>query len=145
MTAARCPPLSLPQKVRLAATILYASRLRDGVPLEKRTAESWLRQLSGDGVYDKIWGPLLRAKLGSAHGEAAAAFIWSTIRRLYATREGGQRKESFGYISGAYGPVFQVAQRYLEGLGARVRTGFRVRAIERGLPEAPLRVTENGP
>ena len=134
------PPLSLPQKVRLAATILYASRVRDGAPLEKCTAESWLRKLSGDGVYDKIWGPLLRAKLGSAHGEAAAAFIWSTIRRLYATREGENKAESFGYISGGYAPVFAAAERHLQRLGVKVQKGARVAAITPGAAPHSLRV-----
>lgn len=134
------PPLSLPQKLRLAATILYASRVRDGAPLEHVTAESWLRKLSGDGVYDKIWGPLLRAKLGSAHGDAAAAFIWSTIRRLYATREGENKTESFGYISGGYAPVFQAAERHLERLGVVVRKRTRVTAIAPGSTPQMLRV-----
>ena len=34
----------------------------------------------GRRTYDKIWEPLLKAKLGTAHGEVAASFIWSTIR-----------------------------------------------------------------
>ncbi len=129
----RFPALSLPDKVRLGATILYASRKSNGADLEAITAATWLRRLSGKRTYEKIWEPLLKAKLGTAHEQVAASFIWSTIRRLYATREGKQRAESFGYISGGYAPVFQVARRYLEGLGVSVRTGFRVAAvIERG-------------
>lgn len=134
------PPLSLPQKVRLAATILYASRVTDGAPLEKLTAEAWLRKLSGDGVYDKIWGPLLRAKLGSAHGEAAAAFIWSTIRRLYATREGEGKSEAFGYISGGYAPVFRAAEAYLQARGVQVHKNAQVAAIAPGPQPRTLRV-----
>ncbi len=136
----RFSPLSLPQKMRLAATILYASRVSDGAPLEKITAEAWLRKLSGDGVYDKIWGPLLRAKLGSAHGEAAAAFIWSTIRRLYATREGEGKTEAFGYISGGYAPVFHAAEKYLEARGVTVHKNTRVVAITRSPEAGVLRV-----
>jgi len=140
----RFPPLSLPQKVRLAATILYASRVSDGAPLEKVTAEAWLRKLSGDAVFDKIWGPLLRAKLGSAHGDAAAAFIWSTIRRLYATREGEGKTEAFGYISGGYAPVFQAAEAHLKKLGVQVRKGARVTAIERAAPGLRVRTADGG-
>jgi protoporphyrinogen oxidase len=141
----RFPPLSLPQKVRLAATILYASRVSDGAPLEKLTAEQWLRKLSGSGVYEKIWGPLLRAKLGSAHGEAAAAFIWSTIRRLYATREGEGKTEAFGYISGGYAPVFQVAEQYLQQRGVTVRKNARVTAIEKAAGEKAAGEKAAGP
>lgn len=135
----RFPPLSLYGKARLAATILYASRKADGADLEAVTAAAWLRRLSGDETYEKIWEPLLRAKLGSAHGEVAASFIWSTIRRLQATREGEGRKESFGYISGGYAPVFEVAERTLRGQGVTVRKGFPVRAAELANGEILLR------
>lgn len=137
----RFPPLGLLDKFRLGATILYASRISDGGPLEAVTAAEWLRRLSGKRTYEKIWEPLLKAKLGSAHGEVAASFIWSTIRRLYATREGEQRTESFGFISGGYAPVFAVARRHLETLGVKVRTGFRVGRLR---PAADGRIEVQG-
>lgn len=127
----RFPPLGLVDKARLAATILYASRIRDGAPLEDVTAVEWLRRLSGPRVTAKIWEPLLRAKLGDAYDQVAASFIWSTIRRLYATREGKDRREAFGYISGGYAPVFATAARYLGARGVTVRTGARVGRVER--------------
>lgn len=122
----RFSPLRLRDKLRLAATILYASRVTDGAPLESVSAAAWLRKLSGARTYEKIWAPLLRAKLGDAHEQAAAAFIWSTIRRLYGTRSGEKRSEQFGYISGAYAGVFQAAETYLTRLGITVRKGVRV-------------------
>ncbi|MFO0579490.1 MAG: FAD-dependent oxidoreductase [Polyangia bacterium] len=133
-------PLNLVDKARLAATILYASRVRDGAPLESVTAADWLRKLAGERVYKKIWAPLLRAKLGSAADDAAAAFIWSTIRRLYATREGEGKSEQFGFISGGYAPVFQAAERYLEKLGVSVRKSARVQRVEEAGSDGALRV-----
>ncbi|HND12996.1 MAG TPA: FAD-dependent oxidoreductase [Pseudomonadota bacterium] len=116
----RFPPLNLIEKSRLAASILYASRVSDGTPLWNVTAKQWLTQIAGEAVYRKFWQPLLRAKLGSAHEEVAATFIWSTIRRLYATRQGESRREAFGYISGGYAPVFSAAEQYLQRLGVTV-------------------------
>ena len=140
----RFPPLNLADKARLAATILYASRIRDGAPLEDITAVDWLRRLSGPRVTAKIWEPLLRAKLGDAYDQVAASFIWSTIRRLYATREGKDRREAFGYISGGYAPVFATAARYLGARGVAVRTGTRVTRVERTPAGLTLSLTSEG-
>ncbi|MCS6913461.1 MAG: FAD-dependent oxidoreductase [Myxococcales bacterium] len=126
----RFPPLGLLDKVRLGLTILYAARTASGADLEGITAAQWLTRLSGRRTYARIWEPLLRAKLGSAHQQVAASFIWSTIRRLYATRQGERQSESFGYISGGYAPVFETARQYLTSLGVRVRCGFPVRGAE---------------
>ena len=135
----RFPPLDLLDKSRLAASILYASRVSDGTPLWNITASDWLRKIAGEQVYRKFWEPLLRAKLGSAHNEVAATFIWSTIRRLYATRQAEGRREAFGYISGGYAPVFSVAEQYLTKLGVQVRKSSPVEHIADG-PDGSTRV-----
>ncbi len=57
------PPLSLLQKFRLGGTIFYASKLRDWQALEKIPVADWLRRLSGRSTFEKIWLPLLKAKL----------------------------------------------------------------------------------
>ncbi len=125
----RFPPLNLFEKSRLAASILYASRVSDATPLWNVTAQKWLTQIAGENVYRKFWEPLLRAKLGSAHQDVAATFIWSTIRRLYATRQGEGRREAFGYISGGYAPVFSVAEQYLARLGIAVHKSAAVEKL----------------
>ncbi|HEX3102750.1 MAG TPA: FAD-dependent oxidoreductase, partial [Pyrinomonadaceae bacterium] len=78
----RFPPLGLISKLRLGATIFYASRVKDWKRLEKVTVENWLTKLSGKKTFEKIWKPLLMAKLGEAYKETSAAFIWSTIQRM---------------------------------------------------------------
>src|SRR5438093_9279354 len=59
----RFPPLRLIDKLRLGFTIFYASRIRDWESLEQIKVEDWLRQWSGDRTTERIWLPLLRAKL----------------------------------------------------------------------------------
>ena len=76
------PPLDLISKFRLGATIFYASRLKNWKALEKVTVEQWLTKLSGKKTFDKMWRPLLKAKLGEAYKETCAAFIWATIQRM---------------------------------------------------------------
>lgn len=125
------PPLGPIGKLRLGGTIFYASRLRDWRALEKITVEDWLTKLSGRATFEKIWRPLLRAKLGEAYRETSAAFIWATIQRMYAARKSGLKKEMFGYVRGGYARVLGRFAEVLRDLGVEIRLGARIGAIER--------------
>src|SRR2546428_12253716 len=67
----RFPPLSLFNKVRLGATILYASRLKNWKKLEKILVCDWLRRWSGRAPFEKIWLPRLPAQLGGNSTKAS--------------------------------------------------------------------------
>jgi protoporphyrinogen oxidase len=101
----RFPPLRLIDKLRLAATILYASRLRDWRKLETIPVVAWLRRWSGARCVERLWLPLLRAKLGEHYTMTSAAFIWASIARLYAARRSGLKREMFGYVPGGYARI----------------------------------------
>lgn len=127
----RFPPLSLAGKLRLGATILAASRIRDWRSLEEVTALEWLTRWSGQRTVDAIWAPLLRSKLGANAAEASAAFIWAIIVRLYGARDPGLRRgESMGYVAGGYDRVIPVLRRFVERAGVRVVTGAMVSRVE---------------
>jgi protoporphyrinogen oxidase len=128
----RFPPLGLLDKLRLALTILRASRIRDWRPLEKITAERWLRTWSGDRTFEKIWRPLLRAKLGDAEREVSAVFIWASIARMYAARRTGLKQEMFGYVRGGYARVLSRFAEVLAAEGVEVRLGQPVRHVGPG-------------
>ncbi len=103
----RFPPLNLLNKLRLGATIFYASRVKNWKRLEHITVADWLSRWSGRNTFEKIWLPLLRAKLGESYREASAAFIWATIARMYAARRTGLKKEMFGYVPGGYARILE--------------------------------------
>jgi protoporphyrinogen oxidase len=126
----RFPPLSLWQKVRLGAGILYACRIRDGRELETELASDWLTRIFGKKNYDKIWGPLLKCKLGACREEASASFIWATISRLYSTRENNaKRSECLGYVPGGYRTILGRLLSKIERMGGKVLTGSPVEKI----------------
>jgi protoporphyrinogen oxidase len=125
----RLPGLNLLQKMRLAWTIIYASRLNDWKTLENIPVEEWLTKLSGRGVMEGLWRPLLRAKLGDRYVDCSAAFLWATIKRLYAARESGLKTEKFGYVAGGYDAVVRGFERRFEALGVQVRLGSPVESI----------------
>jgi protoporphyrinogen oxidase len=101
----RFPPLTLVDKARLGLTILYAARVKNWRKLEHILATDWLRRWSGRHTLEKIWLPLLRAKLGENYTKASAAFIWAIIARMYAARRSGLKREMFGYVPGGYARI----------------------------------------
>ncbi len=126
----RFPPLGLVAKARLAATILRASRIRDGLPLEAETAEAWLRRWSGRATFERIWRPLLRSKLGANWDRVSAAFIWAIIARMYAARRSGLKRERFGYLPGGHSAVVRALRATLDRQGVAMVTGAAVAAVE---------------
>jgi protoporphyrinogen oxidase len=126
----RLPALSPVAKVRLAATILAGSRIRNWRALEQQTVRTWLTRWSGESTFRRFWLPLLRAKLGESWSDTNAAFIWATIQRLYAARRTGLKKEMFGYVPGGYAHVLDRLAHRLAEQGVKLRTGAAVERIE---------------
>lgn len=126
----RFPPLSPLEKVRLGATIIAASRITDGRALESLTAVEWLTKLSGPNTVEKLWLPLLRAKLGTYATEASAAFIWTIIRRMYGARRSGAKREQLGYVLGGYDRILSRFDERLRSAGVDIRCATRVEAVE---------------
>lgn len=125
----RFPPLGLIDKIRLAATILHASRISDPLPLEEIPVSDWLRRWSGERTFETIWLPLLKAKLGESYQETSAAFLWATIARLYAARRTGLKKEMFGYVPGGYARILGRFAQVLADEGVTTLTGHAASRI----------------
>jgi protoporphyrinogen oxidase len=123
----RFPPLRLIDKLRLGATIFYASRVKNWKALEDVLVADWLGRLSGRRTFEKIWLPLLRAKLGENYRRTNAAFIWATIARMYAARRTGLKKEMFGYVPGGYARVLERFTEALTEENVRIELGQAVR------------------
>lgn len=125
----RFPPLGLVDKLRLGATILRAARIKDWKALEAIPATEWLARWSGRRTYERIWLPLLRAKLGDNATRASAAFIWAIIARMYAARRSGLKREMFGYVPGGYARVLERFGERLTAEGVRLELGQPVARV----------------
>ena len=134
----RFPPLGLIDKFRLGATILLGSRITDGTKLERVSVEAWLRKYSGNRTFERIWRPLLRAKLGERYRDASAAFIWAIIVRLYAARRAGLGAERFGYVRGGYRRIIEALARDLSAKGVELVSSARVTSVERAGAEVAV-------
>ena len=135
----RFPPLGLIDKLRLGATISYASRVKNWRRLEQIPVADWLQRLSGRKTFEKIWLPLLRAKLGENYRQTSAAFIWATIARLYAARRTGLKKEMFGYLPGGYARMLRRFADKLAAEGVSIRLNHRARQVT-SLPDGRVQI-----
>lgn len=135
----RFPPLNMWQRMRLGGTIFLASKLRNWKRLEKIPVEKWLRRWSGKGAFEKIWRPLLLAKLGEAYKKTSAAFIWAHTQRMYKARQSGQKKEMFGYVPGGYARILDRFAEVLRAEGVEIRCNAAVEEVE-GSPQEPVKV-----
>lgn len=139
----RFPPLSLWQKLRLGGTIFYASKVKDWKSLESIPVADWLRRLSGKKTFEKIWLPLLRAKLGDSYKKVSASFIWAYISRMYKARRTGLKKEMFGYVRGGYARILQRSEEVLQASGVTLEMESRVEQIE-SLPDGKVAIRRTG-
>jgi protoporphyrinogen oxidase len=138
------PPLNPIERARLAVTILHAARIRDWKPLESELVEDWLRRWSGRGVTEKIWIPLLRAKLGEGYRRTSAAFLWATIARMYAARGSGSKREGFGHVRGGYARILSRFTEVLERDGAEILYAASARRVTRAAGSSVRVETRDG-
>jgi protoporphyrinogen oxidase len=126
----RFPALGFIDKLRLGGLIFYASKIKNWRRLEQIPVTDWLRRWSGRRALEKIWLPLLRAKLGENYKLASAAFLWAIIARMYAARRTGLKKEMFGYVRGGYARVLERFAESLRESGVTLRLGQPVARVE---------------
>lgn len=116
------PTLNLIDKFRLGLTIIAASKIKNWKRLENVPVTTWLKRWSGSNTYNKVWLPLLRAKLGDSYERTSAVFIWATIQRLYGARKNGLKKEMFGFVDGGYKTVIDAFKQTLLNEGVDIKT-----------------------
>ncbi len=134
------PFLSMWQKFRLGMGIVAATRMKDTAKLDRIYVKEWLTSVFGRRVYERVWDPLLRSKLGEARNETSAALIRATISRLYGARNGEAKSERMGHVRGGYAAILAAAERRLLELGVSIRSGSAVDAIR----SEELAVVANG-
>lgn len=124
------PLLSLFSKARLAFTMLYCARIDDWKQLEHEPVEDFLVRLSGRATYEKLWQPLLLAKLGENYRRVSAVFIWSYIKRLFSARERSANAEHLGHVRGGYRQVFARIEEQIRQAGGQIRVAEAVERVE---------------
>jgi protoporphyrinogen oxidase len=95
-------------------------------------------------TFEKIWLPLLRAKLGETYRDTSAAFIWSYIARMYKARRTGMKREMFGYVPGGYASVLERFCNRLESADVELCPDHAVQEVRYDSARKQLRVRFTG-
>jgi protoporphyrinogen oxidase len=124
-------PLPLADRLRAGLVGLYLTLTRNWQPLERVTADAWMRRAVGERAYEVLWKPLLVSKFGEEHyREVNMAWMWA---RLY------KRTASLGYFVGGFQAFVDLLAERVQAQGGRVRLGAPVTAV-RPRSEGGLRV-----
>ena len=126
----RFTPVSLLTRLRLGLSALWLRRVADWERYEGQRAAEWIRRRAGREGYERVWGPLLRAKFGRHAPDVAMPWFWSKIYLRFASREGGPlAKEQLGYLSGSFGRMVDALTAAIEARGGTVMAGRPVRRV----------------
>ena len=116
----RFPKLSLGEKLRYGAMMFFAVRRRDGAGLEEVSARDWITRWCGKRVYERLWEPLFRLKFYQYADNISAAWIWTRIKRLGASRRSAFQEE-LGYIEGGSETLIHALVDAIRKRGGEVR------------------------
>jgi protoporphyrinogen oxidase len=125
-------PLSLSERLRAGLVGAYLTVVRDWRPLEKVTADEWMRRAVGERAYNVLWRPLLVSKFGEEHyREVNMAWMWA---RLY------KRTASLGYFEGGFQAFVDLLIERVEEQGGLVRLDSPVRGVHPAEREGPASI-----
>ena len=128
-------PLSMGDRLRLAAGVGYLRLLPSPGSLGKQTAGRWMRRVMGGTVYETVWAPLLRGKFGEAADDVSMAWLWARIHC---------RTASLGYIHGGFHQLYLALSRRVSELGGDILYGTAVSSIRRRGEVLDVAVSRNG-
>ncbi len=123
--------VSLLTRLRLGLTAVWLRRVADYQRYEGQRASEWITSRVGREGYERVWGPLLRAKFGQYADDVSMVWFWGKIYLRFASREGGLfAKEQLGYLRGSFGRLVDALVETLQGAGAELRSGAPVERID---------------
>lgn len=115
-------PLSWPAKVRYGLTGLYLRFTKRWMPMERQTAENWLRRYMGREAYESLWRSLLIGKFGRYYDQVNMAWFWA---RVY------KRTPRLGTFEGGFQAFLELLATHVQSHGVQIHLKTRVDRIER--------------
>jgi protoporphyrinogen oxidase len=116
-------PLSLVDRLRAGLMGVYLLLTENWRPLERVTADEWMRQKVGERVYDVMWKPLLISKFGEEHyRDVNMAWMWARLHK---------RTAALGYFVGGFQRFVDLLVDKVQAQGGAVRLNTHVRCIRR--------------
>lgn len=130
MDLLRFKPVSFITRLRLGLAALYLRRQSDWKRYEGKRAKQWIERYVGREGYDRVWGPLLRAKFGAHAEDVSMTWFWGKIYLRFASRQGGPlAKEKLGYLKGSFGRLIDRMGEAIREHGGVIETGCGVHEV----------------
>lgn len=121
--------LTPPERARLGWFVAMC-QLRSGYEgLEDIPLEQWLRRHCGNGVWRKIWKPLLDSRFEGRHSELPATYLWARTRRMSGARTGRERQEEMGHVIGGHQRLIDAVAERAVANGVQAKTGAAVEGL----------------
>lgn len=122
--------VSLLTRIRLGLAAVWLRRTADWRQYEGVRASEWITSRVGREGYERVWGPLLRAKFGPYADDISMTWFWGKIYLRFASREGGLfAREQLGYLDGSFGRLIDALADSIVTQGGSVATGVPVQRI----------------
>lgn len=123
-------PLSIPQRLRLAATLAYMTKVsKNWRAYEDRKACEWLPKYGGRKAWELIFKPMLDMKFGSHRDEMSMAWLWGRFNMVGQYREEKSGKEKRAWLKGSTRVLVEACERELAKLKVTVRKEANVEQI----------------
>ena len=115
-------PLSPVSMLRFVLTGAYIKFTPFWKPLERVTADAWMRRYMGDEAYNKFFRPLLIGKFGDLYTEINMAWLWARVV---------SRSLKLGAFEGGFQGFLDLLADEVQGDGAEIRLQTPVTHVER--------------
>lgn len=116
------PKLNLIDKVRTGMTSVFLKLNPFWKPLEKITAEKFIKTTMGKNSFNIIWKPLLISKFGEDYKKIPASWFWTRIKK---------RSFSLGYFEGGYETLLASLQKAILNHNGQILLKINVDSIKR--------------
>jgi protoporphyrinogen oxidase len=127
----RYSPISMRSRLRMGAAVLALQRRHRVEPFEHVTARAWIERVMGREVWEKMWGPLLRAKFGERADAIAMAWLWSKLTLRRELKGDEARREHLGYPRNSFELMFTAQVKAITEAGGHVHIDRPVANIAR--------------
>ncbi len=122
----RVESFSLRDRLHCTLGMVYLTRYRRyALDLDKIPASTWLPQIFGTHIYNRIWRPFLEVRFGEYADEVPAYWIW---RKLNHHMSG--RRECRGAIRGGQRWLIDQLRKAVEERGGAIRVNTEITGVE---------------
>lgn len=122
-------PILIRERIRLGALLVRSKMINNWRQLDDITAAEWLSHLCGEGLYQKLWRPIMRSKFGPVTDEIAATDMWFRINRISGMRD-KKFKNGVYSMRGSLKTFFDKMEEKLKECNVRIVKGVGVKEIK---------------